>query len=312
MAVNVLLTGNLGFVGKHVTPRLEAKGYSIKGVDKLEPRVHGRANNGPENTALCNYWEVGYSTLRSADVIVHLAAQVGVADSQQDPIRYMRENTLGTTEFLVSLTQTIANGSRPRKLIVASSMSVYGDPITGAPVTEGHAVRPASVYGLSKYDQERLCLLWGKQHGIPVVALRFFNIYGPGQALTNPYTGVLANFANWLLAGQSPIVYEDGKQTRDFIYVTDVADAVVAAVGPVHEGVYNICTGYASTVNDMAAGLADALEVDIAPRITGIVRPGDIRHCIGDPTKFMKEACWYPKVSVLQGLKHYAEYLRAA
>ncbi len=318
--MNILVTGSAGFLGMHVTKKLRALGHHVVGVDNLEPRVHGENPEGyAENVddfykASCS--NIPYNVLRKANIVIHLAAQVSVADSMTDPVRYVDHNTRETARFLEDLAWANQRflfrkqeGGYLHKLIVASSMSVYGDPYTSNPIRETLAVSPASVYGLTKYDQEMLCKFWGKQNDISTVALRFFNIYGPGQALHNPYTGVIANFANWLLAGERPIVYEDGQQTRDFVYVDDVADAVVkAALNPTYHDTYNICTSEPTTIELMARHLAYVLGVDIEPDITNEKRPGDIRHCIGNNSSFALEFDWAPR-SVPEGLKLYAPWI---
>ena len=279
---NILVTGSAGFIGTHVCKRLRALGYYVIGIDNLEPRVHGDDPEGYEADVdefhSISYDNIPYHVLRKANVVIHLAAQVGVADSMTDQVRYVEDNTMATARLLEDFSYYCANGVL-HKLVVASSMSVYGDPDTSQPILERHRLEPASVYGLTKYDQEMLCKFWGRQHDISTVALRFFNVYGPGQALSNPYTGVIANFANWLLAGERPTVYEDGQQTRDFVYADDVADAVVkAALNPTTFDTYNICTGEPTTIEWMAVMLANALETQqFCPDITNEKRPcGDV------------------------------------
>lgn len=309
--MNILCTGSEGFVGKHVVKKLRALGHDVVGVDNLEERVHGRgvAMEFSQHDLQVSYDNIPYSVLRKTNVVIHLAAQVGVADSMTDQVRYVEHNTMATARFLEDLAFVNYKGGRLHKLIVASSMSVYGDPDTSQPIRESHPTRPASVYGLTKYDQEMLCKFWGKQNDISTVALRFFNVYGPGQALSNPYTGVIANFANWLLAGERPTVYEDGQQTRDFVYVDDVADAVVkAALNPTTFDTYNICTSEPTTISFMVQMLAHGLGVGVEPNITGEKRPGDIRHCIGSNSRFALEFNWAPR-GVRDGLELYAPWL---
>lgn len=298
----ILLTGSCGFIARHVIDLLHAQGHRVIGVDSLDPRVHKDGIPrwwGSEPLALCRYEQTPQSFIDDADVVIHLAAQVSVADSATDPVRYIEQNTLDTAVFLRRL--------RDKPLVVASSMSVYGE--GGVRVKETHPVCPASVYGLTKYDQERLCLIWGQQTKVPVTALRFFNIYGPGQSLHNSYTGVLANFANALLGDMRPTVFEDGKQTRDFIHVHDVANAVVRAAFAGRTGVFNVCTGQATTVLSAARLLAESLGKEIQPEVTGTMRPGDIRHCTGDPSQARVELDFLSKVSFSQGIKEYGQSL---
>jgi dTDP-L-rhamnose 4-epimerase len=304
--VKILLTGSEGFIGKHVQRKLPKK-CEVVGIDSYEPRVHGDENIA--NFLGVHAGETPYTSVADADVIIHLAAQVGVADSMTDPFRYLNENTMETMSLLQTIQQAHENGVGPSRIVVASSMSVYGDPETSRGITEDHRATPASVYGLTKYDQERLCLMYGEMLGISTCALRFFNVYGPGQCLTNPYTGVLANFANWILDGKSPIVYEDGQQTRDFVYVEDVAEVVAKAALKTFDGVYNVCTGIPTTIEEVADELIVWLGGSHAPEITYTTRPGDIRHCIGDNSKLKAVLPeWNPR-SFYDGIKEYAAYL---
>ena len=313
--MRILLTGAAGFIGSHVLDRLRAANHEVVGVDCLEPRVHPagvKPQWWPDGTELlvCTVDKVPYWALAEAECVIHLAAQVGVADSMLDSYRYIEHNTAQTSAMLDDLLNAMGRGNLKR-LIVASSMSVYGHGVLD--ITESHPCVPVSVYGLTKYDQERLCLMWGEQHRVSTVALRFFNCYGPRQALTNPYTGVLANFAQALLAGKPPIIYEDGGQTRDFIYVADVADAVVRVAtmgGPIF-GAYNVSTGWPTSILTAARTMGLALgRPDIEPRITGEKRPGDVRDCTGLPDKLRRDAGWGARWTFQSGMEAYAAWLR--
>ena len=319
--MNILITGSAGFVGSHVYDILVAAGHNVFGVDNLDPRIHPGIVGQPSRVQRASkYWDIPMDILGESDVLIHLAAQVGVADSMTDMYRYVSQNTYDNALLLDLITRTqSAPGFRLKHLIVASSMSIYGDPAhhcnhtPGGLVDERAEIQPASIYGLTKYDQERQCLLWSQVSGIPVTALRFFNVYGERQALHNPYTGVIANFANWLLRDEQPVVYEDGQQTRDFVHVEDVARAVAYFVRPMRVsdmgGVFNISTAIPTTIEDMARHLAHGLGKDIEPNVTGEHRPGDVRHIIGDSHKLASVMPdWVPR-SVPDGISQYCDWL---
>src|SRR4051812_1837191 len=292
MPENVLITGGAGFIGSHLADELLRNGYQVRALDNLSPQVHGEGATKPsylsDEVELVvgdvRDREVVRQALDGIDVVYHFAACVGVGQSMYEVDRYVDVNSRGTAVLLEALID------RPvRKLVVASSMSVYGEgcyhnsdgrpteavdrtrdqferrdwEVRGPdgerlfPIATPESKRPAlaSVYALSKYDQERLCLMIGEAYRIPTVALRFFNVYGPRQALSNPYTGVLAIFAARLLNGNPPVIFEDGEQRRDFVSVHDVArachlamNADLAAGLPI-----NIGSGNAYTVRDIAS-----------------------------------------------------------
>jgi dTDP-L-rhamnose 4-epimerase len=234
----------------------------------------------------------------------------------------------------------------PRRLVVASSMSLYGEglyldadgrpaeaaergleqlrrgdwepkdaagrPLVPCPTPETKTPRLESVYALSKFDQERLALLIGRAYGFPVTALRFFNVYGPRQALSNPYTGVLAIFAARLLNGQPPLLFEDGLQRRDFVNVKDIARACLAALeaDASVSGVYNIGSGRSYTVVEIAERLASALgREDIRPERTGQYRAGDIRHCFADISRARNDLGYVPEVAFDDGVRELAAWV---
>jgi dTDP-L-rhamnose 4-epimerase len=279
--------------------------------------------------------------LAGVDRVVHFAAAVGVGQSMYQIAAYTSVNNLGTAVLLEALAQ------RPvERLLVASSMSIYGEGRYAAPdgslhdkversveqlraaewepSLNGTALAPvptpeekpaslSSVYALSKYDQERLCLLAGRAYGIPTVALRFFNAYGPRQALSNPYTGVLAIFAARLLNHKSPTVFEDGEQRRDFVSVHDVARACRLALESerAQNQVFNVGSGESVTINEVARRLADILDKrEIRPEITQRYRVGDIRHCYADITRAKALFGYAPKVTLEAGLSELAEWLK--
>jgi dTDP-L-rhamnose 4-epimerase len=317
--MKILVTGSEGFIGSHVVKQLLDLGHNVVGVDALDPQVHGGGpTRRPDSTYIehPNYEfsmrEVGFMNLyESYDAVIHLAAQVGVGQSMYEPARYTWSNSHQTAMLLEKLAV-----SKPKRLVVASSMSVYGEGAGGIGWdTATSETRPPdlrSIYALTKFDQEQLSLIWGHANDVPTVALRFFNTYGPGQALTNPYTGALAIFATRLLNGKAPMIYEDGQQTRDFIHVEDVAEAVVhAALGDtkVPPGIYNVGTGIPQTLEHVARLLAEKLGADMPPVITGTKRAGDIRHCYADIAK-LKATGWAPRITFEQGIAEYANWLR--
>ncbi len=349
MTKRALITGGAGFVGSHLADGLLRNGYAVRCLDNLTDQVH--QGQIPEYLSR----EVEFirgdvrdghalsSALRGVDVIYHFAAAVGVGQSMYEMNRYMDINTLGTAELLQALLESKA---KPRKLVVASSMSIYGEGlyscsscgITSPPVRTMEQLRSGiwdlscpecngmlepqptpetkpsevtSVYALSKRDQEELCLLYGRTYNIPVVALRFFNIYGPRQALSNPYTGVAAIFASRLLNNQAPLVFEDGEQRRDFVSVHDIVRAnLLALEKPEADGqIFNIGSGMPITIRRVAEILAECLGVDIAPVITGRSRAGDIRHCYADLTKARQLLGYQPQVSYEEGFAELATWL---
>lgn len=318
----VLVTGGAGFIGSHVVDRLVQDGESVRVFDSLVEQVHGGA--GPRYVPEGVEFVQGdvrdrdalAKALQGVDRVVHLAAEVGVGQSMYEVSRYVDANTGGTAVLL----DIVANDHTDlRRIVVASSMSIYGegayecpvhgivaphlrpepqlkartwDPLcvlcgttlTPVPTMESKALRPSSVYAISKMDQELLCLSVGAAYGLEVVALRYFNAYGPRQALSNPYTGVAAIFSGRLLNGRAPVAFEDGQQLRDFIHVRDVARATVlalrsaAAVG----SAINIGIGNPLTIVDVARVLAKELDLDLEAEVTGKYRAGDIRHCWAD------------------------------
>jgi dTDP-L-rhamnose 4-epimerase len=279
--------------------------------------------------------------LDGIDAVIHLAAMVGVGQSMYQIADYASVNNVGTAVLLQCLT-----GRSIETLVVASSMSIYGEglyrnadgriqqaqdrtleqlkmgdweirdsvgrPLTPEATPETKPPSLASVYALSKFDQERLCLIVGRACGIPTVALRFFNTYGPNQALSNPYTGVLSNFASRVLNGRRPLIFEDGLQKRDFVSVHDVARACrLALETPAAAGqAFNISSGVPMTVKEVAERTIRAIGYpEVEPEITGNYRAGDIRHCFADISLARQVLGWEPRVTLEQGLEELAGWL---
>ncbi len=339
----ILVTGGAGFIGSHLADALLERGHRVRVLDALVEQVHG-GTEWPDYLADDVELIVGdvrdrglvAEALDGADAVVHLAARVGVGQSMYELDEYVSANSHGTAVLLQALVD------RPvRKLVVASSMSIYGEGLyTPEPAVErsrsdlearrweprgagGEQLAPlptpetkecsnSSVYALTKYDQERLCLVYGAAYGVPTVALRFFNVYGPRQALSNPYTGVLAIFASRLLNGKPPLVYEDGQQRRDFVHVADVARACMLALE--QDGAdglaVNVGSGRSVTVEEIARKLAAVLGIEIEPELTGRYRAGDIRHCFADIARARRLLGFEPRVTLEDGMRELAEWLR--
>jgi len=341
----VLVTGGAGFIGSHTVDALIAKNYSVHVLDNLDPQVHGTERNLPKyfnkqaNFTLCDVsnTEVLTDIIEDVDAIIHLAARVGVAQSMYDIKKYVYSNT-GATASLLNLLVNKKNSVK--KLIVASSMSIYGEgkyycekcaedryptlrsteqlekkiwehlcpdcnsQLKPLPTDENKKQMPSSIYAMSKRHQEEMCLLIGKTYGIPTVALRYLNAYGPRQSLSNPYTGVCAIFAQRILNQKPPFVYEDGKQLRDFIHVTDVAKANILALESslANYQSINIGTGKPTSIFKIAELLNDIFNSSIVPYSSGEYRIGDVRHCYGDITKARNLLHFEPSMNLEKGM----------
>ncbi|HJV33572.1 NAD-dependent epimerase/dehydratase family protein [Geomonas sp.] len=350
MTGSVLITGGAGFIGSHLADELLRHGYRVRVLDSLIPQVHGPDAVRP--AYLHPDVELVKGDVRDPDAVrralvgthavFHLAAMVGVGQSMYEIERYTSVNNTGTAVLLEAMVQ--AGGDR--KLVVASSMSIYGEgryldgqgrvydqvqrpleqlksarwepcgaegePLSPMPTPEEKVPTLASVYALSKYDQERMSIIVGNSYRIPVVALRFFNVYGTRQALSNPYTGVLAIFASRLLNGNSPRIYEDGLQQRDFVSVHDVTRACRLAleVDQQQAQVFNIGSGVKVNVLEVLQQLCRQLGCpQITPEITGSYRAGDIRHCFADITLARDVLGYQPRVIFQEGLAELAQWL---
>jgi dTDP-L-rhamnose 4-epimerase len=339
---NVLVTGGAGFIGSHLADELLRAGHRVRVLDSLVEQVHGESQRPDyldEEAELIagdvRNPEVVRGALEGIDSVVHLAARVGVGQSMYEPAEYAAANTAGTGVLLEALLDHPV-----RKLVVASSMSIYGEgAYEPAPAQErtreqlergewdprgpnGERLEPvptpetkepslASIYALTKYDQERMCLLYAKAYDVPAVALRFFNVYGPRQALSNPYTGALAIFASRLLNDRAPVVYEDGDQRRDFVNVVDVARATRLAIerdGADGQPV-NVGSGHSASVLEIAEALARLLGKKIEPEVPGKFRAGDIRHCFANVTRAREALGFEAEVPFERGLAELADWL---
>ncbi len=349
MISKILITGGAGFIGSHLADELLAKGYYVRVLDNLSEQVHGRNAERPAYLNDAVDLVVGdirdpkkvKEALKGIDAVYHYAAMVGVGQSMYEIKEYTEVNNVGTAVLLESLIKNPV-----QKLVVASSMSIYGEGLykdsegnikAGAQRSldqlktgdweiyddSGSVLTPyatpetkvpslSSIYALSKYDQEKMCLMIGKAYGIPTVALRFFNVFGTRQSLSNPYTGVLAIFASCLLNHNPVLIFEDGNQKRDFVSVLDIAQASRLALnytGADNE-VFNIGSGNAYTINEIARKLSGILNKNhIEPDVCGKYRVGDIRHCFADISKARAILGYEPKVTLEHGLVELAEWL---
>lgn len=353
---NVLVLGGAGFIGSHIVDALIARGHQVRVYDALVPQVHGDAPFGPDGrpqhlhpaAEFVRGDMTGAAGLRAAlagiEVVYHEAAEVGVGQSMYEIVRYVQANSLGTAVLLELLA---TDRGRVRKLIVASSMSIYGEGayecadhgtvypqvrtpaqleahdwemrcprcgrvVTPIPTGEDKPLYPTSIYATTKRDQEEMCLEIGRAYGIPTVALRYFNVYGPRQALSNPYTGVAAIFSARLLNGNPPLVFEDGEQLRDFVHVSDIAQANLLAMETDRADfqALNIGSGAPVTVNQVARALAAGLGRSIAPTITQKFRVGDIRHCFADIRRAQDLLGYAPRVRFTEGVPQLLAWVR--
>jgi dTDP-L-rhamnose 4-epimerase len=349
MSKQVLITGGAGFIGSHLANELLNKGYRVRILDSLLEQVHGPEAERPSYLNPSAELLVGdvrdlsqvEKALEGVDLVYHFAARVGVGQSMYEIKEYTDVNNAGTATLLEALI------NKPvERLVVASSMSIYGEGLykdSAGNLTEGSSrnreqlkqsnwevhdkngkvLQPvatpesktptlASVYALSKYDQERMCLMVGEAYNIPTVALRFFNVYGPDQALSNPYTGVLAIFASRLLNNKAPLIFEDGKQQRDFVSVYDIARACRQAMEtPAAAGeVFNIGSGNSYTILEIADKMASVMnKPELKPEVTGKYRVGDIRHCFADISKAKEILGYEPSFTLEEGMKELAQWL---
>ena len=347
----VLITGGAGFVGSHLADALADAGHRVVLFDNLEPQVHGAGDrdgepSGSRPAYLRPEHELVHGDvrdpaalaplLREADVVFHLAAMVGVGQSMYQVRRYTEVNTLGAANLLQLL---VDEPGRVRKLIVASSMSIYGEgaydcstcgrvyprlrspeqlaahdwelrcPACGAPLSpvatdEDKPLFPTSIYAINKRDHEEMVLAWATAYRVPAVALRFFNIYGSRQALSNPYTGVAAIFSGRLLSGQPPLIFEDGRQLRDFVHISDVVQACRLAMdrSAADYQVLNVGSGRPLSVLQVAGALAGELGWRGEPEVTQKFRAGDVRHCFADITRIRRLLGYAPRVELADGV----------
>jgi dTDP-L-rhamnose 4-epimerase len=341
-----LVTGGAGLIGSHLSDLLLKEGYTVRILDNLEPQTHrkGKPPWIPPQVEFINAdirdLAAVAAALRDVDVVFHQAAYGGY---MPEMAKYVHVNSLATAQML----EVIRDENLPvEKVVVASSQSVYregaalceehglvfphtrptgqlaegdyavrcpicGEISTSTPTPEEAPIGGETVYAITKSDQERLVLTWGRQTGVPTVALRYSCTYGPRQSIFNPYTGVIAIFCTRLLNVQPPVLYEDGEQTRDFCYVGDVARAnLLAARSDVLDGLpVNVGSGRATTIREVARMVSEAVEVPIEPVARGEFRPGEMRHLTSDISR-AREAGYAPEVQLQSGIEQYIAWIR--
>jgi dTDP-L-rhamnose 4-epimerase len=350
----VLVTGGAGFIGSYIVDELVERGYRVRVLDNLDPQVHGDNADVPEylnkeaefmKGDVRNSDDVG-KAIDGVEIIFHEAATVGVGQSMYEIKKYMDVNTLGTANLLE---QIIKRKGKVKKLIVASSMSIYGEGgyecskcgrvspklrptsqlekrqwemkchICGedakpVPTNEEKPLNSTSIYAISKKDQEEMCLCIGRAYNIPTVALRYFNTYGPRQALSNPYTGVAAIFSSRLLNDHTPIIYEDGLQSRDFVHVKDIVQANMLAMESdpesIRDEMFNVGTGRRLSVLDIANALISRLDFNGKSEITYQFREGDIRHCYADISKIKEKLGYSSKHKFEDGIEELVHWVK--
>ncbi len=342
-----LVTGGAGLIGSHIVDLLVRDGWQVRILDNLEPNTHKRGRPDWIN-AEAEFVQgdlrdraVMVAALKDIDVVFHEAAYGGY---MPEIAKYVHVNSFGTAQML----EVIREENLPiKKIIVASSQAVYSEgagncpthglvfpnvrPVeqlragdwsvhcphcdaatTSAPTPENAPVGGETVYGLTKVDQEKLVLLWGKQAGVPTVALRYSCTYGPRQSIFNPYTGVIAIFCTRLLNNLPPVLFEDGEQTRDFSFVEDIARAnLLAATIDKLDGLpVNVGSGRGVPIREIAAQISDSLGIQIEPEANGEFRPGEMRHLTSD-TERICAAGYEPQVNLAQGISRYLDWIRA-
>lgn len=350
--MKVLVTGGAGFIGSHLVDALVEKGHEVRILDNLDPQVHGEEQKIPE------YLNKGIEFLRgdirdrkalkkaleSIEVIFHHASAVGIGQSMYQIKHYVEVNTLGTALML----DILANEKhKVKKMIVASSMSIYGEGAYKCPkcgraypqlrpeeqlakrdwetrcsrcqrrlkaiaTDEKKPLHPTSIYAISKKDQEEMSLSIGRAYGIPTIALRYFNVYGPRQALSNPYTGVAAIFSSRLLNNHSPLIFEDGRQTRDFIHIKDIvrANLLVMERKEADYQIFNVGSGRPISILEIAQVLIEKMGIDVKPQIVNKFRAGDIRHCFADVSKIKRILGFQTEVALEDGIQDLIQWVK--
>ncbi len=348
--MKILVTGGAGFIGSFLVDRLLKEGHKVRVFDNLDQQVHPAGEKPDYFNSEAEFIKGDTRdidclrrAIKGQEVIFHLAAAVGMGQSQYRIKHYVDVNTGGTANLL----ELLANEKHSvKKLVVAASQTCYGEgcykkndgtlvypglrpeeqlkrrewehvdeesnPLTPMPTPEDGARRCWAVYALTKRDQEDLSLGIGRAYDIPVTALRFFNVYGPRQSLSNPYTGVMAIFMSRMSNGNQPVIYEDGLQSRDFISVHDIVEANILAMEKEEANyeVFNVGTGVPTSILDVARALSEFYNADIEPEVTHTYRKGDTRHSFADISRIRSKLGFEPKVTMKDGLQELVEWSR--
>ena len=348
---HILITGGAGFIGSNLSLKLIEKGYSVTVLDNLSPQIHSENSplyhsikdkvNFIHGTVLSyDDWK---KALENIDVVVHLAAETGTGQSMYEIEKYTDVNIKGTSIFL----DILANETHSiKKIVVASSRAIYGEgkytckehgtvypiarldhdmargnfgvqcpscaeEVSLEPTDEKSKIHPTSIYGITKHVQEQMFMLMGQSLGIPSVAFRYQNVYGAGQSLSNPYTGILSIFSTRIKNGNDIAIFEDGLESRDFVYVDDIVDATILGIekDEANGEVFNVGLGEAIDVLTVAKTLINAYQSDSKVTITGNYRLGDIRHNYADLTKIEQKLGFKPKVSFEEGIKRFTAWV---
>jgi dTDP-L-rhamnose 4-epimerase len=348
---NILITGGAGFIGSNLALSLIEKGYSVTVLDNLSPQIHGEESpllKSIEGKVRFIKGDVRnkadwVEAILNQDAVIHLAAETGTGQSMYEVEKYVDVNIRGTAIMLDLLTNTKHS---VRKVVIASSRAIYGEgkyscskcgevyPTERSDIDmangqfepkcqhcmgalnleatdENSKIHPSSIYGITKQNQEQMVLVCCKSLNIPAVAFRYQNVYGPGQSLSNPYTGILSIFSTRIKNGKDIAIFEDGKETRDFVYIDDVVAATILGLENNNQGVevYNVGSGEAVSVLTVAETLCTTYQVKTKISVTGNYRLGDIRHNFADLSKVKSELGFQPKVYFAEGIKFFAAWV---
>lgn len=348
---NILITGGAGFIGSNIALKLIEKHYNVRVLDNLSPQIHSNTTQLPEHIrgkvefikADVRDKEAWRAALKDQDAVIHLAAETGTGQSMYEIHKYTDTNIGGTALLLDILTN---EKHSIKKVIIASSRAIYGEgkyrcenhsfvyplarkdedmnkkdfevkcPHCNANVklcatTEDAMIHPTSIYGITKQVQEEMVMVTCKAIGIPFVSYRYQNVYGPGQSLSNPYTGILSIFSNRILQNKQINIFEDGLETRDFVYIDDVAYATIAGLEneKANYHIFNVGSGIATDVNTVVQMLGKAYGKEVNQIISGDYRVGDIRHNYADINKIQETIGFTPTVDFEIGIKRFAEWV---